>query len=77
MPESNAAHSASCRLFPVYSDLSTNSDVTDTRGNSNDVLVYAEASKPAADTTPESSSMLLLGLGFSCLDMIGRKFRKS
>jgi PEP-CTERM motif len=47
----------------LYSDLSTNGDVSDTGGNGIDVLAYAQAGLPAAGTVPEPSTLLMLGTG--------------
>ena len=46
----------------VFSALSTNGDTTDTHGNGNDVLVYAQAGLPTA-SVPEPASIALLGSG--------------
>lgn len=51
----------------LYSDLSTNGDVSDTGGNGIDVLAYAQAGLPPAGTVPEPSSLWMLGTGLAGL----------
>lgn len=48
----------------VYSDLSTNGNVTGTGGNGIDVLAYAQAGLPAAGGVPEPATWAMLLVGF-------------
>jgi hypothetical protein len=57
----------------LYSDVSTNGDVSDTGGNGIDVLAYAQAGLPAASAVPEPSSLVLLG---TIAALVGLKLRK-
>lgn len=58
----------------LYSDLSTNGDVTDVGGNGIDVLAYAQAGLPAPGNTPEPGTLVLFGSGM--LGMAGVLRRK-
>jgi hypothetical protein len=60
---------------PLYQDVSTNGDVSDTLGNGRDLLVYAGA-VPTASATPEPASLTLLGIGIAGLAGYRWKRRK-
>jgi hypothetical protein len=51
----------------LYSDLSTNGNVTDTGGNGIDMLVYAEAGLPIAGGVPEPATWIMFLLGFGAV----------
>ncbi|MES2293805.1 MAG: PEPxxWA-CTERM sorting domain-containing protein [Pseudomonadota bacterium] len=51
----------------LYSDLSTNGDVTGTGGNGIDMLVYAEAGLPIAGGVPEPATWIMFLLGFGAV----------
>jgi len=47
----------------LYSDISTNGDVTDTNGNGIDVLAYAQAGLPVSSGIPEPAAWAFMLLG--------------
>ena len=51
----------------LYSDLSTNGNVTGTGGNGIDMLVYAEAGLPIAGGVPEPATWIMFLLGFGAV----------
>lgn len=57
----------------TFSDLSTNSDITDEAGNGIDVLAYAQAGLPPATPVPEPSSLAVLGTGVVLLGFAARR----
>ena len=59
----------------VYSDLSTNGDVTDDGGNGIDVLAYAQAGLPPS-SVPEPASWALMLVGFGALGAAVRASRR-
>jgi PEP-CTERM motif len=56
-----------------FQPLSTNGDVTDTRGNGVDVLVYAQGTLPPPGNAPEPGTLVLLGTGLLGIGGFGRK----
>jgi hypothetical protein len=51
----------------LYSDLSTNGNLTGTGGNGIDMLVYAEAGLPIAGGVPEPATWIMFLLGFGAV----------
>lgn len=51
----------------LYSDLSTNGNITGTGGNGIDMLVYAEAGLPIAGGIPEPATWIMFLLGFGAI----------
>jgi hypothetical protein len=59
----------------VYSDLSTNGDVTDNGGNGIDVLAYAQAGLPTS-SVPEPATWAMMLAGFAALGAAVRVSRR-